>query len=86
MDENKNEFTSCFIEDFDLIEKYLDFANSHMPLSREQSHSISVGISPSKMITLTFLENYLAIKTYKDIDSVLAGNGPKSEMVLAFFV
>lgn len=23
LDENKNEFTSCFIEDFDLIEKYL---------------------------------------------------------------
>ena len=51
LDENKNEFTLCFIEDFDLIEKYLDFANSHMPLSREQSHSISVGIRPSKMIS-----------------------------------
>lgn len=70
LDEDKNEFTSCFTEEFDLIKKYLDFANSHMPLSREQSHSISVGIRPSKMITLTFLENYLAIKTYKDIDSV----------------
>lgn len=70
LDENKNEFTSCFIEDFDLIEKYLGFANSHIPLNRKQSHSISVGIRPSKMITLTFGGNYLAIKTYKDIDSV----------------
>ena len=68
LDENKNEFTSCFIEDFDLIEKYLDFANSHIPSNRKQSHSISVGIRPSKMITLTFWGNYLAIKTYKDID------------------
>ena len=41
-----------------------------MPLSREKLHSISVGIRPSKMITLIFGENYLAIKTYKDIDSV----------------
>ena len=70
LDENENEFTSCFIEGFDLIEKYLDFANSHIPSNRKQSHSISVGIRPSKMITLTFCGNYLAIKTYKDIDSV----------------
>ena len=48
LDENKNEFTSCFIEDFDLIEKYLGFANSHIPLNRKQSHSISVGIRPPK--------------------------------------
>lgn len=45
LDENKNEFTSCFIEDFDLIEKYLGFANSHIPSNRKQSHSISVGIN-----------------------------------------
>lgn len=70
LDEDKNEFTSCFTEEFDLIKKYLDFANSHMPLSREQSHSVSIEIRHSKMITLTFYENYLAIKTYKDIDSV----------------
>ena len=25
LDENKNEFTSCFIEDFDLIEKILKY-------------------------------------------------------------
>lgn len=68
--EAENELTSCFIKDFDLIEKYLDFANSHIPSNRKQSHSISVGIRPSKMITLTFCGNYLAIKTYKDIDSV----------------
>lgn len=68
--EAENELTSCFIEDFDLIEKYLNFANSHIPSNRKQSHSISVGIRPSKMITLTFWGNYLAIKTYKDIDSV----------------
>lgn len=68
--EAENELTSCFIEDFDLIEKYLGFANSHIPSNRKQSHSISVGIRPSKMITLTFWGNYLAIKTYKDIDSV----------------
>jgi len=57
LDENENEFTSCFIEDFDLIEKYLGFANSHIPSNRKQSHSISVGIRPSKMITLTFWGN-----------------------------
>ena len=68
--EAENELTSCFIEDFDLIEKNLNFANSHIPSNRKQSHSISVGIRPSKMITLTFWGNYLAIKTYKDIDSV----------------
>lgn len=68
LDEAENELTSCFTEDFDLIEKYLGFANSHIPSNRKESHSISVGIRPSKMITLTFWGNYLAIKTYKDID------------------
>lgn len=70
LDEAENELTSCFTEDFDLIEKYLDFANSHIPSNRKQSHLISVGIRPSKMITLTFYENYLAIRTYKDIEKV----------------
>lgn len=69
-DESENELTACFTKDIGLINDYLDFANSHIPSNRKQSHSISVGIRPSKMITLTFWGNYLAIKTYKDINSV----------------
>lgn len=70
LNEAENELTACFTEDIDLINDYLCFANSHIQLNRKQSHSISVGIRPSKIITLTCGGNYLAIKTYKDIDSV----------------
>lgn len=70
LNESENGLTSCFTEDFDVIEKRLDFANSHMASSGEQSPSISVDVRPSKMITLILMENYLMIKTYKDIEKV----------------
>lgn len=70
LDENKNEFTSCFTEDFDLIEKCLSSSNSHIVSSSERPSLVSVEVRPSKMITLILCENYLSIKTYKDIKKV----------------
>lgn len=70
LNESENGLTSCFTEDFGLIEKHLDFANSHMASSGERSPSVSVEVRPSKMITLILCENYLSIKTYKDIEKV----------------
>lgn len=70
LDESENGLTSCFTEDFDVIEKRLDFANSHMASSGERLSLVSVEVRPSKMITLILMENYLMIKTYKDIEKV----------------
>lgn len=70
LNESENGLTSCFTEDFELIEKCLNSANSHMASSGERSSLVSVEVRPSKMITLVPCENYLSIKTYKDIEKV----------------
>lgn len=70
LNESENGLTSCFTEDFDVIEKRFNFANSHMASSGEQPPLVSVEIRPSKMITLILMENYLMIKAYKDIEKV----------------
>lgn len=68
LNESENGLTSCFTEDFELIEKCLNSANSHITSSGERSSLVSVEVRPSKMITLILMENYLMIKTYKDIE------------------
>ena len=68
LNESENGLTSCFTEDFELIEKCLNSANSHIASSGERSSLVSVEVRPSKMITLILMENYHIIKTYKDIE------------------
>lgn len=85
LNESENRLTSCFTEDFDLIGKRLDFANSHMASSGEQLHSVSVDVRPSKMITLILMDNYLMIKTYKDIEKVYFNlNSSKNEYEIRY--
>ena len=85
LNESENGLTSCFTEDFDVIEKRLDFANSHMASGGERSSLVSVDVRPSKMITLILMENYLMIKTYKDIEKAYLNlNSSKNEYEIKY--